>query len=64
MSGIILLYEQKAQITDEIWDELLKLGMKGQKLTVFLWYLMERGLRTNSSVTVFFPHSYFYFIVV
>ncbi|KHN82436.1 Condensin-2 complex subunit D3 [Toxocara canis] len=50
LCGVLLQYEQIASEDEEIWGRLAEMDMKAQKLVVFLWYLIERGLVGESAL--------------
>uniref|UniRef100_A0A9J2Q8E6 Condensin complex subunit 1 C-terminal domain-containing protein n=1 Tax=Ascaris lumbricoides TaxID=6252 RepID=A0A9J2Q8E6_ASCLU len=50
LCGVLLRYEQTADEDEDIWGRMTAMNMKAQKLVVFLWYLIERGLVQESAL--------------
>uniref|UniRef100_A0A914RJX7 Uncharacterized protein n=1 Tax=Parascaris equorum TaxID=6256 RepID=A0A914RJX7_PAREQ len=50
LCGVLLRYGQTADGDADIWGQMAATNMKAQKLVVFLWYLIERGLVQESLV--------------
>lgn len=51
--GVLLRYEQTADEDEDIWGRMTAMNMKAQKLVIFLWYLIERGLVQESLVNFY-----------
>uniref|UniRef100_A0A915AMC9 Condensin complex subunit 1 C-terminal domain-containing protein n=1 Tax=Parascaris univalens TaxID=6257 RepID=A0A915AMC9_PARUN len=50
LCGVLLRYGQTADGDADIWGQMAATNMKAQKLVVFLWYLIERGLVQESAL--------------